>query len=286
MGRSSRICKVREFDRVKRLVGARGATTKRSTRSGALDNPLESDYYGILRNLEDSPVNRGYSNIWMVPDIPGAENWMMDGIGSEQHGLYDWGRSSTSDGKGCNDSSPFGGSIGKLGDMSFTSAQTMETTDNSIADTASNSSFAYSPLRAVNNPVALTPAKSNGDVPLLTHCHNAALVANTIARQPAILPQRKPKQPRSTCDVCKKTFGRPPDMVRHQRDIHETGSFIYKCQVCKHGKFGRRDKMVAHCKLQDHGEVLVVEVASNPEVAFAIHASRRRQNVKSPVGDT
>jgi hypothetical protein len=30
----------------------------------------------------------------------------------------------------------------------------------------------------------------------------------------------------------------------------------------------------------------VVEVASNPEVAFAVHSSRRRQNVSPPVGDT
>ena len=222
----------------------------------------------------------------MAPNTPGFHIWSNDDISLGQHGLHGleyWLSSATEDSI---DYSRFGGPADAWSDMSFTSSQATETNDNSITDTTSNASVVCNSADAKIQPMTLILDNSTRDKTLAAACHKASLVAASLTPQPAALPQRKPKRPRSTCDSCKRTFSRPSDLERHRKDIHESGNFIYKCKVCKHGKFGRRDKMKEHCKRLEHGEVSVVEVASNPEVAFAVHSSRRLQSVRPPSGNT
>ena len=96
--------------------------------------------------------------------------------------------------------------------------------------------------------------------------------------QPALGPPRKPPSPRQACSMCKKTFSRSSDLIRHQQDVHERSTFIFKCNECRHGKFGRRDKMLEHCRNHKHdGGFSKVEVVSNADVASALHTSCRRK---------
>jgi hypothetical protein len=254
--------------------------------SSPLNHHFDQQYCVRLRSSELFHTDAVRLNMSVAPEIQEAESWLINELGSEQHGLHDLECLMPSATERSIGSSRFGVPTDGISIVSFTPTQATETSDYSIADTASDASFTCHSTQAITNPMPLTLDSPTGNMALASPSHKASLVAQTITPQPAILPQRRPKQPRSTCKSCNRTFSRPSDLIRHQQDIHEIGSFIYKCKVCKHAKFGRRDKVKEHCKSQKHGEVLVVEVASNPEVAFAVHSSRRRQNVSPPVGDT
>jgi hypothetical protein len=59
-------------------------------------------------------------------------------------------------------------------------------------------------------------------------------------------------------------------MVRHQQDIHERSSVVYKCNGCKYAKFGRRDMMLMHCRTLRHEGFSVVDVSCDPNAVASV----------------
>ena len=174
------------------------------------------------------------------------------------------------------------------GDMTFASDEATEASRCSDPDSPSEASvdsidfdYAFDFIPDALNDIVL-------DAEYMISTTEASLPPfGPITRQAAVGPPRSPKRSPQPCTLgdCKRTFKRPSDLTRHQLDIHERGTVIYKCNDCRYGKFGRKDKIKEHCRRQKHDGFAIISVASNPEAAAEVHSSRRWNRARSNARD-